>query len=694
MVATALAQHADLIDREDGDVTGADRKMRKAKCAALAGVVMLGAIPAARGIAADPPAAAARTEQTPSLAQRFGKREDVAAISLSPDGKHVVFVAPGRGTETYAVVMDVATHKITPVARQDGKPLGFASCGWSSSTRIVCTLAGVSFDNIPPIPYWRTIAFDMDGKNPTYIGRRPGMEAQRVMQFDGRIIDWMEGDGSVLISRDYVPDSYTGTHTGSDKDGLGVDRVDTVTGKGSSIEPPNKSVRSYITDGQGNVRIRVGDEVDDQGTLNGATDYLYRAAGDRRWKKFSRTKAGTNDFTPLAVDGTRDLAYAIKSLNGRDALYSVALDGSFKADLLVSHPEVDVDGVVKIGRRGRVIGAAYTTDRHQVEYFDPDYKKLAASLARALPQTPLISFLGASADEQRLLVFAGSDTDPGHYYVYDKPTHHLDELLEARSALADLPLAPMKSVSFKAADGTVIPAYLTLPPGGAGKGLPTIVMPHGGPSYRDEWGFDWLVQFFAHRGFAVLQPEYRGSSGYGDAFYAHNGFHSWQTAMSDIADAGRWLVKEGIADASKLAIVGWSYGGYAALQANVTEPSLFKAIVAIAPVTDLGMVKSEAYGYTNSWLVAREVGSGEIVSQGSPARHAVRIQAPVLMFHGDHDLNVAIAESKAMDAALRKAGKRSTLVIFPGLDHQLDDSDARAKLLDQSDAFLRTALHM
>ena len=667
--------------------------MQKAKVAALAGVAMLGAIVPVRGIAADPPAAAAPAEKTPTLAQRFGRREDVSAISLSPDGKHVVFIAPGRGTETYAMVMDVATHDITPVVRQDGKPLGFASCGWSSNARIVCTLAGVAFDHIPPIPYWRTIAFDMDGKNPTYIGRRPGMEAQRVMQFDGRIIDWMQGDGSILIAREYVPEAYTG-YTSNGDDGLGVDRVDTVTGKASSIERPSKAVSSYIADGQGNVRIRAGDEADDQGMLNGATDYLYRAAGDRRWKKFSRTKPGTNDFTPLAVDGTRDLAYAVKSLDGRDALYSVALDGSFKAELLVSHPEVDVDGVVKIGRRGRVIGAAYTTDRHQVEYFDPEYKKLAASFARALPQTPLISFLGASADEQRLLIFAGSDTDAGHYYIYDKATHHLDELMEARSALFGLPMAPMKSVSFKAADGTVIPAYLTLPLGGAGKGLPTIVMPHGGPSYRDEWGFDWLVQFFAQRGFAVLQPEYRGSSGYGDAFYAHNGFRSWQTAMSDIADAGRWLVKEGIADPSKLAIVGWSYGGYAALQANVVEPGLFKAIVAVAPVTDLGMVKSEAYGYTNSWLVARDIGSGDIVSQGSPARHADRIQAPVLIFHGDHDLNVAVAESKAMDSALRRAGKRSTLVIFPGLDHQLDDSDARAKLLDQSDTFLRTALHM
>ena len=642
--------------------------------------------------AADP--APSDKKDSRSLANLFGERERVRAIHLSPDGKHVVFVAPGTGFVTYAAIEDVETLETHPAAREEGKPLAIESCGWASDTRIACQEYGVLFEHDPPIPYTRTVAIDADGKNGAYIGKRTGGDATRISQYDGRIIDWGPGDGTVLMIRDYVPGENRGTAAGLDEDGLGVDRVDTRTGHGTSVERPNKSASDYISDGQGNIRIRETDEVDDEGSLSGAVSYVYRQAGDRQWRPFSRTKPGTTEFTPVAVDGTRNVAYAYRSLNGRDALYSVALDGTFKSDLVASNPDVDVKEVVTIGRHGRVIGATYTTDRRQIDYFDPDFKKLAASLARALPQTPLINFLGASADEQRLLVFAGSDVDPGHYYVYDRPSHHLNEILQDRPELADLPMAPMKSITFKAADGTVIPAYLTLPIGGADKNLPAIVMPHGGPDYRDEWGFDWLVQFFAHKGYAVIQPEYRGSSGFGDAFYAHNGFHSWQTAMGDICDAGRWLVKEGIADPSKLAIVGWSYGGYAALQTNVVEPSLFKAVVAIAPVTDLGMVKGESEGYTNYWLVAKQIGSGDTVSQGSPARHADRIQAPVLMFHGDHDLNVSVAESKAMDAALRKAGKSSTLVVFPGLDHDLDDSGAREKLLDQSDAFLRASMHM
>jgi dipeptidyl aminopeptidase/acylaminoacyl peptidase len=314
-------------------------------------------------------------------------------------------------------------------------------------------------------------------------------------------------------------------------------------------------------------------------------------------------------------------------------------------------------------------------------------------LAKAIPSTPLIHIMSASADEQRLIIFAGSDVDPGHYYIYDKPTHHLNELIEDRPELDDVKMAPMKSVTFKSRDGTMIPAYLTLPASGDGKNLPVIVMPHGGPDYRDEWGFDWMVQFFAQRGFAVLQPQYRGSSGYGASF-GHNALKNWQLAMDDVCDAGRWLVKEGIADPAKLAIMGWSYGGYAALQANVVDPTLFKAIVAVAPVTDLARVKAEARGYTNSAIVDRDVGSGDTVVQGSPARHADRIAAPVLMFHGDQDINVAVAQSKVMDQALRKAGKTSTLVVYPGLDHQLEEAGARADMLTKADAFLRASLHL
>jgi dipeptidyl aminopeptidase/acylaminoacyl peptidase len=219
-------------------------------------------------------------------------------------------------------------------------------------------------------------------------------------------------------------------------------------------------------------------------------------------------------------------------------------------------------------------------------------------------------------------------------------------------------------------------------------------MPHGGPSARDYWGFDWLAQFFAARGFVVIQPNFRGSSGYGDAWFMKNGFKSWPIAIGDVLDAGRWLVANGIADPEKLAIVGWSYGGYAALQSAVVDPKVFKAVVAIAPVTDLAALKEEHRHWTDFELVSEFVGEGPHVRDGSPIENAERIKVPVLLFHGALDHNVGFLQSKRMASRLTSAGARCELVTWDDLDHQLDDSEARTKMLRKSEEFLRQAMGM
>jgi dipeptidyl aminopeptidase/acylaminoacyl peptidase len=265
-------------------------------------------------------------------------------------------------------------------------------------------------------------------------------------------------------------------------------------------------------------------------------------------------------------------------------------------------------------------------------------------------------------------------------------------VLAVRVELEGVAMGPMRPITFPAADGTQIPAYLTLPPGSDGQGLPAIVMPHGGPGSRDEWGFVWLVQFYAARGFAVIQPNYRGSAGYGASWYRENGFQSWRTAIGDVNDAGRYLLAEGIAAPGKLAIVGWSYGGYAALQSSVLDPELFRAIVAVAPVTDLERLRQDAADFTNFPEVDAFIGHGPHVREGSPAQNASAIRAPVLLFHGDKDQNVAVAQSRLMADRLRDADRQVTYVEFPDLDHDLAAPQARTRVLTESDAFLRRAL--
>jgi dipeptidyl aminopeptidase/acylaminoacyl peptidase len=392
------------------------------------------------------------------------------------------------------------------------------------------------------------------------------------------------------------------------------------------------------------------------------------------------------------VDSDLDVAYGFRKVDGRQALIAKTLDGTGTETVVFAHPQVDVDGLVRIGRRGRVVGASYVTDARQRTIFDPTYATLLRSLSKALPNAPAISIRDASMDERRLLVFAGSDTDAGTYYLFDRDAKKLTPFIAVREPLDGRQLAAMKPITYAARDGVAVPAYLSLPPGKTSlAGLPALVLPHGGPSARDEWGFDWLAQYWAARGYAVIQPNFRGSAGYGDAWFQQNGFKSWRTAVGDVADAGRYLLAQG-ADPKRLAIFGWSYGGYAALQAAAVEPDLFRAVVAVAPVTDLDRLKEDRRYWSDYRNTLKFVGSGPHTRDGSPAQRAAEIKAPVLIVHGDMDLNVNVGQARLMAAKLDAAKVPNKLMIMRGLDHYLDDSEARATMLREADGFLKASM--
>jgi dipeptidyl aminopeptidase/acylaminoacyl peptidase len=642
--------------------------------------------------AQDAPApAAAKVLDSPGA--MFGVREAVQAIDLSPGGKRVAFVAPTAGRGSAAYVVDLPGGTPRRILEKAGNPEYLSWCRFVTDARLVCQSDGVTRVGTYLVPFSRLTAVDHDGAHPVALGQRASEYDARLRQFDGEILDWFPGDdGAVLMSREYVPEEgKIGTRQVRTTDGLGVDRIDLATMKTSKVEAPNKLADFYITDGRGTVRMK-GFQAERGGTgqLSGRTQYLYRLPGSQEWLSFSEWENGVG-MAPIAIDADSNAAYVLQRLDGRDALYRVRLDGTLEKTLVFKHDKVDVDGIVRLGRSGRVIGATYAEEKRHVVYFDPELDQLARALGKAIPTLPQVDFAGASRDGNVLLVRAGSDADPGRYFVFDKANKALNEIMLARPQLENVALASVKPVTYAAADGTSIPGYLTLPPGKPElKGLPAIVLPHGGPSARDEWGFDWLAQFLAHQGFAVLQPNYRGSAGFGDAWLVQNGFRSWRTSIGDITSAGKWLVAQG-ADAERLSIVGWSYGGYAALQSGVGEPGLIKRIVAVAPVTDLEQFKNEKRDYTDFRNVEDMIGVGPHVVEGSPATNAARIEAPVLMFHGTLDLNVDVDQSRRMDAALKAAGKRSELVTFEGLEHSLVDSNVRAHMLDRIDAFLKGA---
>ena len=618
-------------------------------------------------------------------AKAFGARDAVTSPDLSADGSHVIYVTPGPGHSSIAVIGDLDTGKFTQVASANGSPDILRWCTFASQKRAICRITGTTLKSIAdePIGFSRLVSISSDGSDPKLLGQTDSFYDAWIRQVDAAVVDRLGGtDNKLLLERQYVPEEgKLGTRLVRTKQGLGVDRIDVASLLSQSVEPPREGVSSYMSDGLGHVRLMEvpGTATPSDPMLSGQVKYLYRTADSGDWQPL--TEADYRDFEPLAIDAESNQLYALKKKDGRFALYGIKLDGTLSEKLIAANPRVDIDDVVRFGDGQRVIGYTYAEETGIVVYFDPEFKALSEALSRALPQLPLVDFVDSSHDGRKLLIHAGSDKDPGRYYLFDRDKKALTPAMLDRPELEGRQLASVKPVSIKARDGVSIPAYLTLPPGKAAKGLPAIVLPHGGPSARDYWGFDWLAQFLAARGYAVLQPEYRGSAGFGDAWLGQNGFKAWRTSIGDVTASARWLAAQGIADPKRLAIVGWSYGGYAALQSAVTEPTLYKAVVAIAPVTDLAMLKTDFRNFTNRDLVEEEVGSGPHLIDGSPLRHAADIVAPVLLFHGDHDSNVRIAHSIKMEEALKAANKDTDLVTFQGLDHQLDDSDARTEML-------------
>jgi len=629
-------------------------------------------------------AALAEANQAKSTAaEMFGAVPAVYDISLSPDGSKLAFIASGGGGITDLFVIDLSQAKQTPVrvTRATGDPENLYWCNWISNVRLVCEVGGRQEYNGDIFGFSNIVAINSDGSKLKLLSNY--RRSVTGSSSGGSVLDWLPyEENNILMMR--------GAGGLSDY-GWGVIKIDTTTGKTKDVERGRGEAVEYISDGLGNVRI-MGMRIKEGRTEldSGRIRYFYRADDNsNEWEVLSTLDyANRTGFNPYAVDPATNRVLGFAPYQGRQALKAMALDGTAKTEVIFSHDEVDVDGLIRIGRNNRVVGVSYATEKRQAVYFDTELSKLATALSNALGDGKSINFVDSSQDESKLLIWAGADTDPGQYFLFDKNSKEMKPLLGVRPLVEKQKLAISEPVSYPAADGTMIPAYLTLPPDGSNNNIPAIVMPHGGPTARDEWGFDWMAQFFANQGFAVIQPNFRGSSGYGDDWYHKNGFQGWETAIGDVSDAGRWLVSQGIAKPSALSIVGWSYGGYAALQSAVLAPDLFKAVVAIAPVTDLALLKSESRRYYSGAITRDFIGSGPHIKEGSPAQNAATIKAPVLLFHGDYDQNVNVKQSRLMANKLKDNGKSVQYFEYPKLAHSLHDSEVRAEMLQKSLDFL------
>jgi dipeptidyl aminopeptidase/acylaminoacyl peptidase len=603
--------------------------------------------------------------------EHFAADPVFAQPAMSPDGSRLVYLRWIEG-KPLVIMLDLETKEARALVSGRSDTFTINRCDFKTKDRIVCGFRGVDHDAGRPFWTSRLVALDADGKNIRTLIQNGAAGAA---QFQDRILHWLPDDPHrVLIEVDDDRNVYPSVFS-----------LDVFTGRMSRVLRDRTPVTGWMTDRTGTVRFGFGYAAEST-----AAQYVARSSVDAPWRvleKFKRFES--RPFTPLGFGARPNVLLVSATHNGRDAIWEMDLDESNDFQLLFANHEVDVDDAILWPADGHVVGFQYETDRPYSYYIDPAAASVAETLNKLLPDTSN-HLVGGSRDGKKLLVHAYSDVKPSRYYVLDLGKGKLIAVGVKQPALDTAVLAPQKPIRIKTAEGLSIPGYLTLPVGKDPKNLPTIVYPHGGPYARDHWGFDEVVQMMASRGYAVLQVNFRGSTGFGDD-WLDAGWQAWGTVMHDDITAGaRWLIGEGIADPKRMCIVGWSYGGYAALIGVVKEPDLYRCAVSIAGVSDLPRLQRDD-GRFYGGRAARRALTGSNRSElleVSPLKQANRIKVPVLLVHGEDDIQVLVDHSKVMARELNRNDIRNELVLIKEGDHALSRGEWRLTLFTRLEKFL------
>jgi dipeptidyl aminopeptidase/acylaminoacyl peptidase len=467
-----------------------------------------------------------------------------------------------------------------------------------------------------------------------------------------------------------------------------VVRIDLADASQVEVQPAVKNVWTWFVDASG--LVRAGAEYGERKTI-----IHYRRTQAEPLKRIvARNYAGDDSvLDAIRFLDDADTGFIVtNSRTGRFGVYRYDFLHDKFGETVWEHPEVDAQSVIS-GPNGEIDGVTYVDDRLRVHWIDKQAAQIQRLVDKTLPGK--INLLaGSSSDGNSTLVWSGAADDPGTYYVFDRARRRMEVFASPFEKLAGTALAPMKAVRYAARDGLSIPAYLTLPPGRSPRGLPLVVMPHGGPFSRDTLTFDPMVQLLANRGYAVLQPNFRGSTGYGREF-VERGYGALGTGMIDDIDAGvDWLAAEGIVDAKRVCIQGASYGGYAAVWAAMRSPARYRCAISMAGVSDIrAMLKYDvkylvAGRYGREWKKRIAGAEKQDLAAVSPLQQASRLEVPVLIAHGELDANVPVKHSKDLVAALRKHGKQVESVFYPKSGHGFDTVEDSRDYMSRVEAFL------
>lgn len=590
----------------------------------------------------------------------FFSRPAYGAISLSPSQRYLAAIVPLGGRQNIAI-LDLESRTASRITSLTDADVNTMS--WANENRLLFTTGdqqGLAFQGDG-----RIFGVDRDGRNGRILIEPPTARGGNVLRL-ANIIGPVRGSEQEMLVTSNERSAST----------LDVYRLNVSNGRKTLVnETSPGNVSRWLFDRTQTPRATFSVDAPKR-------RYAFHAAlaGKTEWKLIAEWNEQLKDvIVPMAFDPASPDKMFVASNRGRDtlALYSLDLATGELGPLIFGDDRYDIasfglipgpgdsGGSLIFGSedgRGKLIGLRYNADKPRVVWFDEEAARTQASVDAALPG--LVNSFGIS--QKRSLVFSRSDIEPGRYFIYDRERQRMEDTgIRTRPNIDPRQMRPMQPVSWKSRDGLVIDGYLTLPATWAkGQPVPLVIHPHGGPWVRDNWGYNREVQFMANRGFAVLQPNFRGSTGFG-ARHLLLSYKQWGGTMIDDMISGiEWAIAEGYADPQRLGAYGASYGGYAALMMMVRRPELFKWGINYVGVTDMEVHQetqpAQLFGDAAELL---KILNGdrrqdrELFADQSPARHVDRIRAPVLHAYGGLDRNVDFANGRVIRSAFEKANK-------------------------------------
>lgn len=605
----------------------------------------------------------ARADEPLIPMEDFFRNPEQSGFQLSPNGEYISFMKPWERRMNIFVQKIGAEEavRVTSATERD-IPAYF----WSGNDRIVYLQDRGGDEN------YRLYAVSSDGT-----------ESRELTPFENTrvtIVDSLEEQDDFLLIGMNRRDQRL----------FDVYRLNLATGDLTLLEENPGDIAGWMTDHDGKLRVAVRSD-----GVN--TSLLYRDKEDEPFRNILTTDF-RESVSPLFFTFDNKKLYVASNL-GRDKSAIFVFDPQTveHEELLFEHPDVDVSSLFRSRKRKVITGTGFTTDRFRYHFFDEQRAALQKELEERLPDDEVV-VASMSRDETKVLVYAGSDRTRGTYFFFDRETKDFRKLAELAPWLPKERMAPMKHVSYTSRDGLTIHGYLTLPLGKEPKNLPVVIHPHGGPWVRDGWGFDPQVQFLANRGLAVLQMNFRGSTGYGRAFW-EAGFKEWGRSMQDdVTDGVKWLINQGIADPKRVGIYGASYGGYAVLAGLAFTPDLYACGVDYVGVSNIFTLLETIppYWELGRQMLYEQIGDPEkdkeLLKAASPVFHADRITAPLFVAQGANDPRVKKAESDQIVEALRSRGIEVEYMVKENEGHGFRNEENRFDFYRAMERFLATHL--